>query len=180
MQPNLEVIVNLGYGDPAHGYSTSAANVPTPFGLFPDVQPSAVLDAFAAGTQQGFHDFVAALPEAFRELEALPATLAALIQWPHLVIPTVPETVNTIASIVSTDYAVLLPTADLVTAATTSLPTYDLTLFISGLERGSLINAIGDPIAANVAMLAMAGFMEISVIAEAAVLNAADIARLVT
>lgn len=180
MQPNLAAIVNLGYGDPAHGYSTTAANIPTPFGLFPAVDPSAVLNAFAAGTQQGVHDFVAALPEAFGELQALPATLAALVQLPNLVIPTLPETANTIASIVSTDYAVLLPTADIVTAATTSLPAYDFTLFMSGLQRGSLVNAIGDPIAANVAMLTMAGFMEIAVVGEAAVFNVLDIERLLT
>lgn len=39
VQPNLKVIVNLGYGDPAYGYSTSPPNVATPFGLFPEVSP---------------------------------------------------------------------------------------------------------------------------------------------
>lgn len=37
IQPNLKVIVNLGYGDPNYGYSTSYADVRTPFGLWPNV-----------------------------------------------------------------------------------------------------------------------------------------------
>lgn len=53
IQPDLKVIVNLGFGDPAHGYSTGPANIPTPFGLFPPVSPGTVLSALAAGTQQG-------------------------------------------------------------------------------------------------------------------------------
>lgn len=35
VQPNLKVIVNLGYGDPAYGYSTSPPIVATPFGSGP-------------------------------------------------------------------------------------------------------------------------------------------------
>lgn len=57
VQPNLRVLVNLGYGDPAYGYSTSPPNVPTPFGLFPDVSPVTIGNALTAGTQQGVADF---------------------------------------------------------------------------------------------------------------------------
>lgn len=53
VEPNLEVIVNLGYGDPRFGYSTSPANVPTPFGLFPDVPASVVADAPARHPRSG-------------------------------------------------------------------------------------------------------------------------------
>ncbi|WP_239657151.1 PE-PPE domain-containing protein [Mycobacterium riyadhense] len=51
IEPNLEVIVNLGYRDPYHGYSTSYADVRTPFGLFPEVSPNTLVEAFTAGTQ---------------------------------------------------------------------------------------------------------------------------------
>lgn len=86
--------------------------------------------------------------------------------------------VNTVAKIISTDYAVLLPTADILTAVTLSLPAYDAGLFVSGIEHGSLINAIGDPIAANTAMLTMAGLMEVLTIVEAGYLNLTDIRSL--
>ncbi len=57
IQPDLRVIVNLGYGDPAHGYSTGPANVSTPFGLFPHVAPGTLLADLVTGTQQGVGQF---------------------------------------------------------------------------------------------------------------------------
>jgi hypothetical protein len=57
LQPDLKVLVNLGYGDPAYGYSTSPANVPTPFGLYPPANPQTVLADLATGTQQGVGAF---------------------------------------------------------------------------------------------------------------------------
>ncbi|MCV7005887.1 PE family protein [Mycobacterium gordonae] len=183
LQPDLRVIVNLGYGDPAYGWSTTAANVPTPFGLFPEVSPGVVLHALAVGAQQGVHDFVADL----RGIVFSPSPPTPL--WPDLlpallgpppapVAPTPMNVVNTVAKIISTDYAVLLPTADILTAVTLSLPAYDAGLFVSGIEHGSLINAIGDPIAANTAMLTMAGLMEVLTIVEAGYLNLTDIQSL--
>lgn len=50
VEPDLRVLVNLGYGDPAHGYSTGPADVPTPFGLVPPVDPQTVLAALVTGT----------------------------------------------------------------------------------------------------------------------------------
>jgi hypothetical protein len=57
IQPDLKVIVNLGYGNPDYGYSTGPANVPTPFGLFPHVAPSTILADLVTGTQQGVSQF---------------------------------------------------------------------------------------------------------------------------
>lgn len=180
LQPDLRVIVNLGYGDPAYGWSTTAANVPTPFGLFPSVSPGVVLDALAAGTQQGVHDFLADLRDiSWNPSPLWPDLLPALVgPPPGPVAPTPVNIVNTVAKIISTDYAVLLPTADIITAATLSLPAYDASLFASGIEHGSLINAIGDPIAANTAMLTMAGILEALTIVEAGYLNLTDIQSL--
>src|SRR5262249_41568141 len=42
LQPDLTTIVNLGYGDPAYGYSTGPANVQTTFGLFPHVNQAVI------------------------------------------------------------------------------------------------------------------------------------------
>ncbi|MDP7701422.1 PE-PPE domain-containing protein [Mycobacterium sp. TY815] len=183
LQPDLRVIVNLGYGDPAYGWSTTAANVPTPFGLFPSVNPATVLNALALGTQQGVHDFLVDLSTVFTAPPSAqplwPDLLPALLgPAPGALAPTPANVVNTVASIISTDYAVLLPTADILTAAALSLPVHDAGLFFSGIEQGSLIHAIGDPIAANTAILTMAGLLEVLSIAEAGYLNVADIQSL--
>ncbi|MGB9226916.1 PE-PPE domain-containing protein, partial [Mycobacterium sp.] len=66
LEPDLRVIVNLGYGDPNYGWSTAPANVPTPFGLFPSLNDmEKVPDLLASGTQQGItaftHDVSAAM-----------------------------------------------------------------------------------------------------------------------
>ncbi|KLO30121.1 hypothetical protein ABW16_07675 [Mycolicibacter heraklionensis] len=54
IEPDLRVIVNLGYGDPDHGWSAGPANVPTVAGLFPtDVNPFAVLEDLVDGALRG-------------------------------------------------------------------------------------------------------------------------------
>ncbi|MGH3563322.1 MAG: PE-PPE domain-containing protein, partial [Mycobacterium sp.] len=59
LQPDLTYLVNLGYGDPLYGYSTSAANVPTPFGLFPSLSDFEQLPGLlASGTEQGIQNFI--------------------------------------------------------------------------------------------------------------------------
>ena len=55
--PDLTYLINLGYGDGTLGYSDTAANVPTPFGLFPDVSPLTVLSTLATDTEQGITAF---------------------------------------------------------------------------------------------------------------------------
>lgn len=54
IEPDLRVIINLGYGDPDHGWSAGPANVPTVAGLFPmDVNPFAVLEDLVNGALRG-------------------------------------------------------------------------------------------------------------------------------
>ncbi|MBX9979117.1 PE family protein [Mycobacterium gordonae] len=182
VEPDLKVIVNLGYGDPYHGYSTSPADVRTPFGLFPDVSPATVVEALAAGTQQGIHDFTAELQALAAQPFTLPsfappqpadlmATLAAL--------PSPEKIVNTAATVISTDYAVLLPTADTLLAFATTMPLYDSQLFLSQLAQGNLINAIGYPLAADVGLITIAGIVEFLVIAKAISENIKDISALI-
>lgn len=170
VEPNVEVIVNLGYGDPYHGYSTSYADVHTTFGLFPEVSPQTLVEAFSAGTQQGIHDFNLEL----QSLSANPPTPAALIP-PQPVdfvsaltkLPTPEQVVNTAAEIISTDYAVLLPTADTALSFITTLPLYNAELFLSELAKGNLINALGYPLAADVGLATVAGIVEFLVIGKA-------------
>jgi hypothetical protein len=78
------------------------------------------------------------------------------------------NTTNAVTNAVSTSYATLLPTADIATALVTSVPTYDVNLFLDGVERwingdpvGGLVNAFGDPIAADVGLTTLAGGFEL-------------------
>ncbi|KZS58994.1 PE family protein [Mycobacterium ostraviense] len=165
VQPNLEVIVNLGYGDPRFGYSTSPANVPTPFGLFPDIPPGVVADALVAGTQQGINDFAAALPAALNPPElpviGFPPYIQQILPPDPVPVPATPANIaSTFAAVISDSYSLLLPTADLGLAFATILPAYDLSLFLNQLLHGNFIAAIELPLAATAGLAALGGMIE--------------------
>lgn len=183
IQPNLKVIVNLGYGDPAYGYSTTPPNVATPFGLFPDVHPVVVVEALAAGTQQGISDF--AYDIAHLDLPPSPDLSTLLTGDPSAALTTRDPSIappaismntviddlkagntklaDTITNVAATSYATLLPTADIANAIVTTAPSYNINLFLDGIRQAvngdpmGLVNAVGYPIAADVAMLAGVG-----------------------
>lgn len=173
IEPDLRVFVNLGYGDPRFGYSTSPANVPTPFGLFPDVPPHVVADALTAGTHQGVNDFMAALPKAMTSAPTMPQlAFPPYVQTvtpsaPLHVVPTVQNIVGVLAQAASTGYSVLLPTADLAVAMVTILPAYNANLFVSSLLQGNLKAAIELPLAATFGLGALAGMIEFIALVEA-------------
>jgi hypothetical protein len=74
LQPDLTYLVNRGYGDPLYGWSTSAANVATPFGLFPSLNGFAELPGLlASGTEQGVQSFIGDLTGAGPNPVALPS-----------------------------------------------------------------------------------------------------------
>lgn len=179
LEPNLRILVNLGYGSPDQGWSTGPPNVHTPFGLFPPVDPVDVMGRLAVGTQQGIHAFSndiafmasqASLSDLANVVTSAPLPSADLI--PRILANPV-DSVNTIASAISTGYSVLLPTADFATAAIFSVPAYNLQLFGEGLAQAAtgdplgLVNAIGRPIAADVALFSVAGGFEALVLISA-------------
>jgi hypothetical protein len=180
IEPDLRVIVNLGYGDPNFGWSTSPADLPTPFGLFPSVGVDTIANALSTGTQQGVQAFnadlhaMAAQPVAAPSF-SLPAApdLAATVSFPSPA-----KIVNTLTTIVSTDYAVLLPTADIGTALVVTLPLYDSELFVQQLAQGNLLNAIGFPIAADVGLATVSGGVELLAVASALSSNVKDLQSL--
>jgi hypothetical protein len=57
-----------------------------------------------------------------------------------------------------------LPTADIINALVTSLPTYDLSLFTDNLSTGDLTDAFGLPIAATTGISTLAAGFEVDVI----------------
>jgi hypothetical protein len=144
LEPDLKVLVNLGYGDIEHGWDSGPADVPTPFGLFPDVDWGEVFSALADGTKQGVHDFIDDLGSlSLPDLSSMPNMLEAGS------LDDFTDTVNEFTSAISTAYAQLLPMADIALAMGVTLPTYDVNLFAQELESGNLLDAVGLPIAAN-------------------------------
>jgi PE-PPE domain/PE family len=193
VQPDLRYLVNWGYGDPAFGWSTGPADVPTPFGFLPPLSATTVLGPdLISGTQQGIGAFVGDLsvltPTSLsaQSLSSLTSALTATAPGSGaLALPapaSIPSTVtgiisgiesanNNIAGTLTTDfttaYATLLPTADIATAVVVTLPSYDVDLFLNGITQAingqpiqGLINAFGDPIAANVGLTTLAGGLE--------------------
>jgi hypothetical protein len=76
--------------------------------------------------------------------------------------------VGTLTTDFTTAYATLLPTADLATGVLVTIPSYDVNLFLNGITQaingdpvGGLINAFGDPIAANTGLFTLAGGLEV-------------------
>jgi hypothetical protein len=183
LQPDLTYLVNLGYGDPEYGYSTDPANVATTFGLFPDLDEIEKMPGLLlSGAEQGIQDFIgdftgtgpnpvdlslssltdassattSALPDLGAELQTLVSDPAG----------TLTDLANTISSDLQTAYSTLLPTADILNALLTSLPTYDASLFLDNLSNP--IDAIGLPIAADLGIGVFLGNYEADVLATAA------------
>ncbi|MDD7812792.1 PE-PPE domain-containing protein [Mycobacterium sp. CSUR Q5927] len=168
LQPILTPLVNLGYGDPDYGWDTGPANVPTPFGLFPDTDM--VLKAFqeaAAGVPTGIQAFTDDLGSLDLSSSSSSAVSAALGSF------NLTDFVNSLTAAFSTAYAALLPTADVITGVTTTIPTYDLQWFTEGLQSGNLLEAIFQPIANNTYLYTLAaGFEAFSLISTAESISA--------
>ncbi|MGI9162045.1 MAG: PE-PPE domain-containing protein [Mycobacterium sp.] len=185
VQPVLKAIVDLGYGDAAHGYPSGGqppANVLVPFGLFPQVDPLEVAIRVFNGIGQGITDFIndfGPTGSVVRELSGIQQALSS-IQLPNpasFVLPA-PDSVltgiqnfvtgvaNAISYSTASYYSGLLPTADVANAFLTSLPGYSVSLFLGGVKQmiagdliGGLVNAIGLPIAANVGLVTTASLV---------------------
>jgi len=167
LQPDLTVLVNLGYGPDNVGYSTPA-NVPTTFGLFPNVNLATVLSELAAGTQQGISQFMTdissgALLASLSSLSDPSSATSSAASDP----PTLTDIVNTLSSVASTAYATLLPTADIVNALLTSVPAYLFNVSLNSLQAGNLLDAVGLPIAGATGLLTLGAGFEIEVLASA-------------
>ena len=187
IQPVLKVLVNLGYGDPAHGFTTAHqpdANVQVSFGLFPEVSHLEVLTQLVAGVQQGITDFFAALgPDGSLAREISAISFPALSFSPptaEALIPAIQHAASAITNRISFSvaglYAALLPTADIINAIVISLPGYSVNLALDGVQQilrgdliGGLVNAIGLPIAANVGLVTTASLIGVLVWLQAAV-----------
>jgi hypothetical protein len=203
VQPDLRVLVDLGYGSTTQGWSPDPPNVPTAFGVIPPVSPGAVLSALSTGTQQGIADFahdvsdgiagVPSLPNVALSsltstigsagtggsnlLPALTSTLSSPDGFIHSLESANTRITDAISGSAAAAYATLLPTADIANALAVSMPSYDVNLFLNGVEQvvngdpvNGLIYAFGAPVAADVALGTLAGGFEFRVLSRAATL----------
>ncbi|KAA8958688.1 PE-PPE domain-containing protein [Mycobacterium sp.] len=198
LQPDLTYLVNLGYGDPLYGWSTSPANIPTPFGLFPSLSDIQQLPGLlVSGAEQGIENFVgdfigtgpnpvtlslgslldpsSATTGATSALAELSTGLSALVSDPA---SSLADLVNTLSSVASAAYGVLLPTVDIANALLTSLPAYDASLFVDNVAAGNLLDAVGLPIAADVGVGTFAAGIEFDAVASAVSTIIGDLASL--
>lgn len=190
VQPDLAALINLGYGDPAFGWSTAPANLATPFGILPPLSafeklPGVLVD----GTQKGLADFVGDIvgggpnPVSLSDLNPLDllsgAGGAAGTDPLGSVASFLPNAVNALSDAAANAYAALLPTADIGNALVTSIPAYLLNLSLDNLMDGDLLNAVGLPLAGAVGLATMAGGFEFLVIADAAQAVLGDLTGLI-
>ncbi|MCV7330374.1 PE-PPE domain-containing protein [Mycobacterium cookii] len=186
--PDLTYLINLGYGDGSLGYAVTAdspANVPTPFGLFPDVSGSQVLSTLVSDTQQGFQNlmsgtdpYAAALVPATSSATNFTDFLSALSADAANPAATFTDFVNALSSAASTAYSLLLPTADIFNMLVTSLPAWETSIFTDTLSNGDVLDALGLPVAGTFAIGTLAAGFEISIIQDAAAQIAADFSGL--
>jgi hypothetical protein len=103
------------------------------------------------------------------------AALTAAVSSPDSFIQTLQSLNTTIATDVSgglaSAYAVLLPTADIANFLAIAAPSYEVNLFLSGVQQaisgdpvGGLIYAFGAPVAAETGLVTLAGGFEIEAI----------------
>jgi PE-PPE domain len=142
---------------PANYQITPLADNPSLTTLLTGAFNTGLTDTLHPSLEQGFQ----ILKEALGEAANYPISDATLLSSPT-------DILNDLTGTVAADYAALLPIADTVDAVLTSLPAYDASMVVDQLEAGDQVNAIGDPIAADVVMLPFLLLLGIAVpIAEA-------------
>jgi hypothetical protein len=196
VQPDLTVLVNLGYGSTTQGWSTGPPNVPTPFGVLPPVPLHDVVGALATAAPQGVSAFSADLRGLLTSppnlshvtstigsiethLSAGMTGLTSALSSPESFITALQAAnahwATAISGAASDAYSTLLPTADIVNALLTSVPAYDVNLFLSGVQQaisgdpvGGLVYAFGAPLAADTALFTLFTGFELRVLQHAA------------
>jgi hypothetical protein len=204
LQPDLTYLVNLGYGDPLYGYSTSPANLATPIGLLPSLKDIEMMPGLLlSGTEEGIQNFVGdftgsgpnpvtllhlGVPTALldfspgttsgTDVSSDPvSTLSSLVNDPASIVTDFVNAVNTLSSAASTAYSALLPTADIINGLLTSVPAFDITLFTDNISNP--IDAIGLPFAADTGLLTLAGGIEFLVLFNTVTSIAGDLSSLI-
>ena len=167
LNPDLSVLVNLGYGDVDDnylgGWSQGDADVPTTLGFLPS---SSVLEqvpqALANGLQQGITDAIKDLTDPNNYVYSLPSwadqlgtTLENILPGTELsVFSIVPTTVQDLFDTFPPHTG--FPPLDVATALFITLPEIDYNVFTTELAAGNPVDAIGIPLAADLGILPLA------------------------
>ena len=173
--PDLTYLINLGYGDGTVGYSTTDADVNTPFGLSNGVSATTEWNTLVADTQQGIQNFMTDTDPYAAAATSSGAETATAVS---AAAPTLTDIADAFSSALSTANSVFLPLSDISNALTTSLPAYDWSLFADNIATGDYTDAFGLPIAANTALDTLAAGFAVEVIQSAASQIAADFASI--
>lgn len=209
LQPDLTVIANLGYGDPSVGYSTAPANVQTTFGLFPHASQAVIAQDLITGAQQGATAFVNDIGAraSAMSLSSLSHTLTSMAGTGQAAGNTLLSTLatgnsidnliytlqtattnigNAISDVSATATSLIQPTLDIANSVVTTLPIYDIDLFLSGIGQsfggdplGGLEYSLIAPVAADTALLTLAAGFELAVVFNGVKAIAGDISGLV-
>jgi hypothetical protein len=167
LNPDLSVLVNLGYGNVDDnylgGWSQGYADVPTPLGFLPD---SSVLEqvpqALANGLQQGITDALKDLTDPNNYVYTLPSWADQLGTTLENILP---GTQLSVLSIVPTTFQDLFdtfpphtgfPPFDVAEALLITLPELDYNVFTTELAANNPVDAIGIPLAADLGILPLA------------------------
>jgi hypothetical protein len=169
LQPDLTVLVDLGYGSTTQGWATGPPNVATPFGVLPPVPAHEIVSALVTGTHQGVNAFSADVrgliesPPHISPLSHLESTIGSVSDHLSTGVTRLTSTLsspdsfiealetantnfaNTVSAVASDAYSTLLPTADIVNSLLTSVPAYDFDLFTSGIQmalNGDLVGGL--------------------------------------
>jgi hypothetical protein len=180
LEPDTQILVNLGYGSITEGWNQGPADVPTTFGLYPDIDQTQLSDALSNGWQLGvtdalqdlqhpvsYQDQVAPLlpfadslynfglgpqdPSFTDVIDGLLKESGFPVSDVTLSSPTA-DISNDISATLSYDFSSLQPLADSISAFLSGLPTYDATIATDQLDAGNFLNAILDPMSANTAL----------------------------
>jgi hypothetical protein len=167
LNPDLSVLVNLGYGNVDDnylgGWSQGDADVPTTLGFLPS---SSVLEqvpqALANGLQQGITDAIKDLTDPNNYVYSLPSwadelgtTLENILPGTDLsVFSIVPTTVQDLFDTFPPHTG--FPPLDVATALFITLPEIDYNVFTTELAAGNPVDAIGIPLAADLGILPLA------------------------
>lgn len=165
--PDLTYLINLGYGADNLGYSDAPANVATPFGLFPDVDPTTVFNALIAGAQQGWTAFMADLSDPSAWSSAVSSPLLSAVSdltTASADPPTISGIVDAFSSALSAANGGLSGLSDVANALFTTLPAYEAELFMTNLQNGDLLDAFGLPMAASTALNTLAAGFGLQII----------------
>lgn len=163
--PDLTYLINLGYGADNLGYSDAPANVPTPFGLFPDVNPTTVFNQLAAGAQQGWTAFLSDMAHPSSLSFAAPTAVAdAVSHAATTAAPSLTGIIDAFSSAVSSINGGLSGLADVGNALATAVPAYQASLFTENLQNGDLLDAFGLPMAVSNAFNTLAAGFGLQII----------------